>query len=174
MEGLFLLTHDIIKTMYVTQGYLPDLPYHLISDEEMFDAFIFEDTNFFSDNYACPLNMEAQYNTLKSAILYHINQYKENQTSSVSSSTYIIPDWVYSYMLGAVVSPTSAELDRHDLLVLLGMDNIDDEFTPEIYAEIYNKSKQWTYKLTVIEREYRPPTMFGEPHVIKSLRILNV
>lgn len=174
MEGLFLLIHDIIKIVYVNQGYLPDLPYHLISDEEMFDAFIFAETNFFSDNYPCPRGMEIQYNELKSAIIYHIMQYKAYQTTDTSISTYVIPDWVYSYMLGVVVSPTSPELDRHDLFVLLGMDNMDDEFTDAIYAEIYDKSKRWTYKLPVDEREYRPPTMFGEPHVIKSLRLLNL
>ena len=32
--------HDVIKIKYAREGYLPDLPYHLISDEEMCDAFI--------------------------------------------------------------------------------------------------------------------------------------
>lgn len=174
MEGLFLLTHDIIKIMYVNLGYLPDLPYHLISDEEMFDAFIFADINYFADNYPVPRGMDAQYNELKFAIVYHINHYIANQASAISSSTYTVPDWVYSYMLGAVVGPASPELDRHDLFVLLGMDNMDDEFTDAIYAEIYNKSERWTYKLPLAEREHRPPTMFGEPHVIKSLRLLSL
>src|SRR5574343_441788 len=35
-----MFIHDIIKMEYVRQGYLPNFPYHLISDQEMFDAFI--------------------------------------------------------------------------------------------------------------------------------------
>lgn len=173
MEGLFLLAHDIIKIMYVEQGYLPDYPYHLISDEEMFDAFIFADDNFFSTTYPCPRDMQSQYNELVTAIKYHIQQYLNNQLSSAAESTYTLPDWIHSYMLGIVVSPSSPELDRHDLFVLLGMDNLDDEFTSEIYQAIYRISTKWTYKLPVTERTHRPPTMFGEPHVIKSLRLLN-
>ena len=32
--------HNNIKIKYVNLGYLPNWPYHLISDEEMFDAFM--------------------------------------------------------------------------------------------------------------------------------------
>ncbi len=35
-----MLTHDIIKIQYSREGYLPDYPYHMISDREMFNAFI--------------------------------------------------------------------------------------------------------------------------------------
>lgn len=174
MEGLFLLTHDIIKITYAEQGYLPDFPYHLISDAEMFDAFIYNDNNFFTSNYPCPHGMEEEYSALVSAIKYHIVKYRTGQASITSESTYTLPDWIYSYMLGATVGPNSPELDRHDLFVLLGMDNMDDEFTPAIYTAIYNKSQRWLYKLMTAEREHRPPTMFGEPHVIKSLRLFNL
>ena len=32
--------HDIIKIMYVREGYLPNYPYHLIADDEMMFAFL--------------------------------------------------------------------------------------------------------------------------------------
>jgi hypothetical protein len=173
-EGLFLLIHDIIKIKYVERGYLPDFPYHLISDKEMFDAFILSSSGtFFESTYPCPIDFETQYTELITAIKYHITQYLEDQASVTSISKYEIPDWVYSYMLGIVVGPNSTESDRHDLFVLLGMDNIEDEFTSEIYAAIYRISQRWTYKSSITERVHRPPTMFGEPHVIKSLRLDN-
>lgn len=160
--------------MYVRQGYLPDFPYHLISDSELFDAFLYNEDNYFSANYPCPLGMESQYQELKDAMTYHITQYKSEQTSSSSESEYILPDWIYSYMIGAVVGPASHDSDRHDLFVLLDMDNVEDEFTPQIYTAIYDISRKWVFKLQSPEREHRPPTMFGEPHVIKSLRLNNV
>lgn len=168
-----MLIHDVIKTLYVRQGYLPDFPYHLISDEEMFDAFLHYDLNFFTDTYPCPIGMENQYEDLKSAIEYHINLYLEGQTSVTSPSTYILPDWIYSYMIGAVIGPQSQEQDRHDLFVLLDLDNLDDEFNEAIYNKIYLVSQRWIQKLNPGEKSHRPPTMFGEPHVMKSLRIAN-
>ena len=168
-----MLIHDVIKTLYVRQGYLPDFPYHLISDEEMFDAFLHSDVNFFTDMYPCPEDMEIQYEELKSAIDYHIDLYQEGQTSSISASTYSLPDWIYSYMIGAVIGPQSTEQDRHNLFVLLDLDNIEDEFNSAIYTKIYHISQRWIQKLNSAERDHRPPTMFGEPHVIKSLRIAN-
>ena len=35
-----MFTHDVIKQMYTLEGYLPNYPPHLISDEEMFEAFL--------------------------------------------------------------------------------------------------------------------------------------
>lgn len=168
------ITHDIIKIMYVREGYLPNYPYHLISDKEMIDAFINNDTNFFDDNYPC-LNSSLSdvYQDLKSDILYHMNQY-------LSDDKYNIPDWVYSYMIGNVISINSDTLDKHDLLVGLLCDNIDDEFTGDAQAECYKISKLWINKLPYrditdgngqIVKYKRKPTIFGEPHVIKSLRL---
>lgn len=139
----------------------------------MLDAFFRDTPNFFTDTYPCPRDMELQYKELKSAIQYHIDLYQAAQTSEISTSGYLLPDWVYSYMLGAVIGPNSHEYDRHDLFVLLDLDNMEDEFNSAIYAKIYKTSAQWIQKLSTSEREYRPPTMFGEPHVIKSLRLAN-
>lgn len=167
-----MLTHDIIKIRYVIEGYLPDYPYHLISDDEMFDAFFYNETNYFDMNYPCP-NAEflQKYQNLKTWIDYHISKYKQTQNAAKLSDRYVLPDWVYSYMLGAVVGPQSPVDDRHDLFVLLHLDNLEDEFNDAIYAAIYKVSEVWTFKLNSADRKIRPPTMFGEPHVLKSLNL---
>ena len=167
-----MLIHDIIKIRYVMEGYLPDYPYHLISDDEMFDAFFYNDTNYFDINYPCP-NAEflEKYQNLKIWIDYHINKFRKTQNASKLSERYTLPNWVYSYMIGAVIGPKSQVDDRHDLFVLLHLDNIEDEFTDEIYNAIYKVSEMWTFKLSSAERLVRPPTMFGEPHVLKSLNL---
>lgn len=167
-----MLTHDIIKIRYVTEGYLPDFPYHLISDDEMFDAFFYNETNYFGVNYPCPnAEFKTRYDTLKAQIDYHIQKYKQTQNASKLSDRYVLPDWVYSYMIGSAVCPNSPIEDRHDLFVLLNLDNLDDEFNDAIYNAIYRVSEAWTYKLNSAERKTRPPTMFGEPHVLKSLTL---
>jgi hypothetical protein len=74
-------------------------------------------------------------------------------------------------MMGAVIGPKSQVDDRHDLFVLLHLDNIEDEFNDKIYSAIYKVSEMWTFKLNSAERKVRPPTMFGEPHVLKSLNL---
>lgn len=165
------LIHSIIKIQYSAKGYLPNYPYHLISDTEMIHAFISDDESiptFFSDMY--PLiddSLVDEYTALKESISYHVNYYLAHPES------YMIPDWVYAYMLGTVVSVNSPALDKHDLFTLMNLDNVDDEFTPEIAKSCYQISKQWLSKLSSREREHRSPTIFGEPHVIKYLRLLN-
>ena len=74
-------------------------------------------------------------------------------------------------MIGAVIGPMSPIEDRHDLFVLLNLDNMEDEFNDAIYTAIYRTSEVWTFKLNSEERKLRPPTMFGEPHVLKSLNL---
>jgi len=167
-----MLIHDIIKIRYVQEGYLPDYPYHLISDDEMFDAFFYNDTNYFDMNYPCPnKDFQQKYQNLKTWIHYHISKYRKNQDAPKLSKRYVLPDWVYSYMIGAVIGPMSPIEDRHDLFVLLHLDNTEDEFNEAIYTAIYRTSEVWTFKLTSEERKLRPPTMFGEPHVLKSLNL---
>lgn len=160
-----MIIHDIIKIKYVEYGYLPNYPYHLISDEEMIDAFINNDINYFTDNYECPEGMEVEYQTLFEELQYHLNCYLD------SDKTTPIPNWVYSYMIGSCITETSAQEDKHDMLVLLNLDNTYDTLTPEVARSIYNVSSSWLNRLPSEEREHRPPTMFGEPHVIKSLRL---
>ena len=171
------ITHDIVKINLVKAGYLPNYPYHLISDEEMINAFIFNDINYFDDNYPCVnQSLQSAYQDLKNNIIQELNQYMKDKS-------HIIPDWVYSYMLGTVISVNSSTPDKHDLLVSLLCDNTDDVFTSQAAARCYDISKKWVAKIpyqTIIAnngdefRYRRSPTIFGEPHVIKSLRLQSI
>lgn len=159
--------HTLIKINYIRQGYLPNYPYHLISDEEMFEVFI-KTGGFFDSTYPCPdTHMIEEYNNLRSAIAWHIDQYRED-------STYIIPDWVYSYVLGKVTAQSSNLQDKMYLLDLLNTPNINGDLTERTYQTCYEISKEWVNKLPSAKSNHRPPTIFGEPHVIKSLRLQNV
>ena len=161
------LVHDLIKIQYVREGYLPNYPYHLISDNEMCDAFINNELNYFDVNYPCISDdLKSEYDTLRDAIIYHVSEFK----SSLESNA-VMPDWVYSYMLGTVISVNSETLDKHDLLVSLSCDNVDDIFTPKAARTCLKISKEWIKKLPPKKRDNRPPTIFGEPHVIKSIRM---
>lgn len=184
-----MFIHDIIKIQLSRDGYLPNYPPHLISDAEMCDAFLpyvyVEDDptfgydismdaeiNYFRDNYpVVDDSLLDAHKKLVSEIAYHINVLKNSTEDNP-----VLPDWVYSYMLGIVISVNSGQKDIHDLLVMLGTDNLYDEFDAASSAACYNESKQWLGKLSESQRIHRPPTMFGEPHVIKSLRVkkLNV
>lgn len=163
-----MLIHDILKIKYSREGFLPDYPYHLISDKEMFDAFINEDTEcFFYDTYPCVDDTLRQYyDPLVEQIKYHLNQYIENP-----NKTRRLPDWVYSYMIGSTIGPESDQFDIHDLLVMLGYDNLEDVIGVDAYNEMYKISKQYVRKLKEDEQVHRPPTIFGEPHVLKMLRL---
>lgn len=160
--------HDTLKIIYTRNGYLPDYPYHLISDNELMDAFInTTGDSYFYDNYPCEYEeLRDKYDALVASIKLHIDRFKEN-------NSYVIPDWVYSYMIpGATIGPVSDLRDRHDLFVLLDMDNQDDLFTTDIYSAIYDISNSWVSKLP--SSEARPATIFGEPHIIKSLRVSQI
>lgn len=179
------LTHDIIKMKYVEEGYLPNYPFHMISDSEMCDAFLqaipksaddsvytadYEKTSYFLDTYPCisseDSNLVDAYKLLISSMLWHIDQLKSSREAE-----YTLPDWIYSYMLGVVVGPNSEISEIHDLLVLLGVDNIDDIFTESAAAKCLSISTNWVSKFPSNIRDHRHPTIFGEPHVIKYLRL---
>lgn len=201
-----MFIHDVIKIKYVTLGFLPNYPYHLISDKEMFDAFIWYEksvdndlTNYIPnlgdgffpyfypyrpsntdeqnnpDHYYPVNNILRGYDILIRSICKHIDKY----LSGVSTE---IPDWVYSYMLGNVVGPLSDKLDIHDVIKPLGTDNPDDDFDEKSAIACYNESNAYltrNYPLpdTTVNTDgtsIRPITMFGEPHVIKSLRLKQV
>lgn len=120
---------------------------------------------WFYQNYPCMYSsMKDKYDTLVSGISYHVDEY-------YSDSSYQLPDWVYSYMLGAVIGPYSDQQDIHDYLVLMNLDNINDVFTEEVCSFGYSVSEKWIQKLPPAKRTMRPATFFGEPHIIKSLRI---
>ena len=194
------LMHDIIKIKYTRLGYLPNYPYHLISDAEMFDAFIdlsgTDDSSgssgyverFFTDYYPNPfyeediiyvgpsgeqISLSGEYNRLKQYIITTINDYLTH-LGTAEQDNYTIPDWIYTYMLGEVIynkpgNPDSFEyLDMLDLLTLFDSNNISNEMTPQTCKLCYEQSTKYISTLTT---GIRPPTVFGEPHVIKQLRL---
>ena len=151
--------------LYVNQGFLPNYPYYLISDDEMFDAFLAPDSGFFAMYYPCPdENFRTEYNNLFSYISDLIEQYKTEGTP--------LPAWVYSYMLMSTVTYASPEEDIDDIYELAHIDNptVIGQFNAEVADVCLKVSKKWLAKLPVDESN-RPPTMFGEPHVIKCLRV---
>lgn len=159
-----MIMHTVIKIRYISEGYLPNIPYHLISDDEMFDAFIFNDINYF--DYTYPLEDATIldiYTGLKRGIIDEISRYKKD-------NTYVIPAWVYSYMLGAVIGPNSPVKDRHSLLVGLGLDNISDSFNIDVYRTIYKISNKQIH-IDSVTGVLRPPTIFGETSILKYLRL---
>lgn len=177
-----MFLHDIIKIQLTRYGYLMNYPYHMISDAEMCDAFMSDDgVGYFYDTYpridGIGADLESVYDTLELSIRYHLHLMK-----SAPNGTYQLPNWVYSYMLGAVVSVHSDPLDIHDLLVPLNIDNTDDIFTADACRACHEISKQWIRKIALPEYvewdgksvDLRPPTLFGEPHVIKSIRLSQV
>lgn len=160
-----MILHDLIKIKYIKEGYLPNHPYHLISDREMIDAFCNED-GYFQYNYPCiDESLREQYNTLKSFI-YDILSRK------VEDSSTEIPPWVYSYMLGQCISINSSSEDILMMYNFFNMkveDNTSLDFNSEVFNKCYIVSDTWLRKLG--SQNYRPPCMFGEPHVIKALRL---
>lgn len=197
-----MLVHDLLKIKYVQLGYIKkNYPYHLISDEEMFNAFIDlgnEDFNnrttlidpsvrFFDMYYPNPfaeedviykklnsqgevveeISLSGEYTKLKNYIISCINDYLANY-GTTEEENHLVPDWVYTYMLGEVIYQQSDYLDIQDILALLGCSNIDNEFTQDACVKCYIVSSSYISTLT---SGIRPPTVFGEPHVIKNLRM---
>lgn len=178
-------TKDLVKIHLINEGYLPNYPYHLISDEEMCDAFINEDEGYFFDEYPLLSDKEETSNAYKdlvNVIKYFIAELKLSKQDS-----YELPNWIYSYMLGRVISVNSDILDIHDLIYPLGVDNIEDIFDARCEDRCLEISKlqvsvMETYKLKDSSGNYilgadgdpltnRPPTIFGEPHIIKYIRV---
>ena len=182
--------HDSIKLVYSDMGYLPGYPYYLISDDEMFEAFI-KEGGFFDDYYPCPysepypespityedptkdredperyyhVSMYDEYVKLRQYIVDTIRSYQAKEIDT-------IPNWIYSYMLGNPIGIQSEDLDLYYLNDLLGFDSKQyPEFTEATATSCFNVSYAWIKKQPTKDRK-RPVTMFGEPHVIKSLRL---
>ena len=179
--------HDIIKIEFINLGYLPNYPYHLISDKEMFVAFI-KDIDpeskhtfcFFDDYYPCPdpyvdpkdhtkdLDFTESYQNLRNNIKKIIENYLEGYIEE-------LPDWIYSYMLNRPISSESSELDISYLYQLFDVKGVGEfTFTPEIAMLCYRTSEDWIKRQSQIQSSQylkRVPTMFGETHVTKSKRL---
>lgn len=177
------LLHDLIKIKYINEGYLPNTPYHQISDNEMLNAFIHNDNDwefgedgdvvisiselpylhgYFIDTYPCPSDdlLESYAELISSIVTNSYYSYKSLGKGDVN--------WVYSYMLGNAVGQYSSIPDKHDLLVMLGTDNTYDEYDEKSAKACLATSREY---LNRIGNNLRAPTMFGEPHVIKALRL---
>lgn len=206
-----MFTHDIIKIKLSEYGYLPNYPFHMISDGEMCDGFMntVTGTGYFYDEYPClDASLMDAYKQLILTISYNLLLMKFSKNPD-----YELPDWVYSYMIGSAISINSNKKDTHDLLVALHTDNVDDDFDEVSSAACLDVSRKWLAKshqskLIKMDSRYeqeilevfknskiydttlyqvymsngfsdtdvgyldeKPPTMFGEPHVIKSLRV---
>lgn len=165
------LITNIVKTKLVTDGYLPDYPYHLIADDEMCDAFLSHDrTGSFFDNYPClDESLVEVHERLQQHIRSILDKFclPKNDPNKIEA----LPDWILSYMLGTTLSVNSGKDDLHDLLVSLNCDNIDDTFTARASQLCLGVSQSWLRKIPRDSGDYRPPTMFGEPHVLKALRL---
>jgi hypothetical protein len=171
-----MFIHDLIKIRYIKEGYLQNYPYHLISDREMFDAFILdtESDTFFQYYYPMPetISLTTPYSELVKSIKHHI-------LSHIADNTYEIPSWVYGYMLGTVIGIRSRKKDIHDLIAPLGVDNIDDDYNAPAMEAVYGESLYYLSRVQLNPTvdipggtvQLRPATMFGEPHVIKSIRM---
>lgn len=161
-----MFKHDIIKIQYVNIGYLPNIPYRMISDNEMFEAFLKTDGGFFTDYYPCPSpDLEAEYAELHNCIAKRIQEH-------IDDNTIPVPNWVYSYMLLTPTTYESSEADISYLYDLLNMesDNSVEQFNEDVAKGCYQASVDWLRKQPAGTVD-RPPTMFGEPHVIKNLRL---
>lgn len=110
--------------------------------------------------------------------MYYINECKQPQVDE-----YVFPDWVYSYMLGSVISVNSDGYDIQDLADMLNIEVDYGIFSSSLSSACYQISQEWLKKVTPDSRylrtedetlDLRPPTIFGEPHVIKYLRLLEV
>lgn len=197
------IVKDAVKIHFVEEGYLKNIPYHLISDDEMLSAFIsvpyvevspeesdahpeyvvkdghYEcngypvynlskrgSVSYFHDNYPCvDPSMEEKYETLISGILNAIHDFRQGIIEG-------IPDYIYSYMLDSTIGPSSSAIDIHDCLTLMNLDNLEDEFNLAASNTCYKLSVQWLRKQNHKALYNRPPTIFAEPHVIKSLRLM--
>lgn len=163
-----MIIHDLIKIKYSKEGYLPNYPYHLTSDREMIEAFRKED-GYFDINYPCVVeDLREQYELLKEFIFSHLQDYLEGNTDEIYP-------WVYGYMMGEVISVNSKSEDITMLYKYFNMnikENMDLAFNEEVATNCYNVSDTYIKKLT--DSNLRPPCMFGEPHVVKALRLNQV
>lgn len=162
-----MFIHDLIKIKYIIEGYLPDTPYHLISDREMVDAFMtralvqeadseqnakYELQGYFIDNYPiyqntyAPTDVSRSYENVVLSLYVILQLYLLCKEDNIE---YQIPDWVYSYMLGYPISINSNKKDIHDLIYPLGVDNIDDDFNADCMAACNSVSLAWVRSKTL-------------------------
>lgn len=217
-----MMLHDIIKIRLTDLGYLPNYPYHMISDAEMCNAFLSPSrdinqpvgTGLFFDYYPLLDTSDIELTVAYRQLVLSMEYYLLSMIYS-KDNNFQLPDWIYSYMLGSAISVYSDKLDIHDLIYPLGVDNIDDDFDAASSKACLSASRSWinrTQESELIEADFsgnpalrqfdsmyiygtplsviyasnqridfpegavmsRPPTMFGEPDIVKAIRISQV
>ena len=193
------LIHDIIKIKYTRLGYLPNYPYHLISDEEMFNAFINfngEDDSssgsssgssssverFFNDNYPNPFAKEdVEYISPSGERISLNNEYYRLKGSIIEIIN------AYLAHLGTTEEDNYAIPDwvytymlgeviynyseYRDIHDLLVLLD-SDNINNEMTPLICKKCYIKSTKfISTLTTGIRPPTVLGEPHVIIQLRL---
>jgi hypothetical protein len=173
-----MLSYDVAKIQMTDAGYLMNYPYHMISNAEMCDAFLGSNGQgaFYTYYPLLDDSLSGVYSTLVATIQYYLAQLK-------TDDDYVLPNWVMSYILGATVGPMSDAHDIGDLATGLNVSLDDDsDFNADLSAACYDASQLWLQKTgaqkTVQWNGHtiylRPPTIFGEPHVIKYYRLTQV
>ena len=181
-----MFLHDTIKIKLSESGYLPNYPYHLISDSEMCDAFIDTswcelqedsdgnyvlnpigdrqtDNKLFDDYYGFSSDdseLNDAYQNLINSICYYILLLKIQNIQQ-------LPDWIYSYMLRMTISNESESIDIEDLCRIAKLP-VQDAFSNRLYHICLANSINQLQRSDRLS--LRAPTIFGEPHVIKELR----
>ena len=178
--------HDVIKIQFINIGYLPNTPYHLISDKEMFKAFYNRDAYvegsttscFFKDFYYYPEDW-VKYSDILPAAYEELRLKIEEIVYKYIEADQPVPNWVYSYMLMRPITFESDELDIAYLHNLLDEYFEEPEelkvageylFTEEMAYRCYIVSSDWIRRNPVKQYD-RPATIFGETHVTKNLRL---
>lgn len=166
---------DTIKIHYNDLGYTQhDLPYHQISDKEMAMMFAgsssFANT-FFGDTY--PLR-GINKDDIVFAVWDLVLWLQREVNKAIEDPEYVLDPVVYSYMLGKPIGPTSSVDDITYLANLTKDESLAGltTFTPELARKCLAISRDWINKSPAANR--RPPSPFGEPNVIKSLRLQDI
>lgn len=169
MCDAFIKLPDSIQS-YITSDYFGPTTATTKTTVDWYGKFLndTESIAYFKDNY--PLideSISLQYKELVNRIFYEIQEFKNNLNDDK-----VLPNWIYSYMLGICIGPSSDKLDIHDMISAMGVDNLEDDYDIYCAQKCLEISTIWLKKIIVSQGDVaRPPTMFGEPHVLKAIRL---
>ena len=136
---------------------------------DWFQEFInSKDVMYFKYNYPMiSITLQQPYKDLVNRIFYEIQEY----CNSISEDR-VLPNWIYSYMIGIAIGPNSDKYDIHDMIYSMGVDNLEDDYNALCASTCLKLSTEWLKKFISLDSDIRPPTMFGEPHVLKYIRLI--
>lgn len=151
---------------------------HTRTDDERWELYLNDASpSVFKDNYSVQSIvgfssaepdvqsvLTSAYRVLVEGLVHQLDTYK----ASVDDNK-VLPNWVYSYMLCSTLTYTSPTLELHDLQSLMNTQKHSDVFDTVTALNCYECSKVWVSRHA--QRGARCPTIFGEPHVLKYLRL---